>query len=146
MLIPEFQTGASAERGDGVSGETDAQAGFCSGSFPSLDRDIPAAVGWAGAGEEWDAATLSAVLRSWEHRFGAVLVRMGANPLGRSTRWSFWGSERQRRRSATRSSTTRSSSTARPASRIAAPRPESHTASAPAPVSARPDPVATAAR
>ena len=42
--------------------------------------DVPAAVGWAGA-EGWDAATVSAVLRSWEDRFGAVLVRMGRATL-----------------------------------------------------------------
>jgi hypothetical protein len=42
--------------------------------------DVPAAVGWAGA-EGWDAATVSAVLRTWEDRFGAVLVRMGRATL-----------------------------------------------------------------
>ena len=47
----------------------------------SRPADVPAAVGWAGAGEEWDAATVSAVLRSWEDRFGAVLVRMGRATL-----------------------------------------------------------------
>ena len=47
----------------------------------SRPADVPAAVGWAGAGEEWDAATVSAVLRTWEDRFGAVLVRMGRATL-----------------------------------------------------------------
>jgi len=42
--------------------------------------DVPAALGWAGA-EGWDAARVSAVLRSWEDRFGAVLVRMGRATL-----------------------------------------------------------------
>jgi hypothetical protein len=42
--------------------------------------DVPAALGWAGA-EGWDAAMVSAVLRSWEDRFGAVLVRMGRATL-----------------------------------------------------------------
>jgi hypothetical protein len=43
----------------------------------SRPADVPAAIGWAGAGERWDAATVSAILRTWEDRFGAVLVRMG---------------------------------------------------------------------
>jgi len=43
----------------------------------SRPADIPAAVGWCGAGDAWDMSELSAVLRSWEDRFGAVLVRMG---------------------------------------------------------------------
>ena len=42
--------------------------------------DVPAALGWAGA-QGWDAARVSAVLRSWEDRFGAVLVRMGRATL-----------------------------------------------------------------
>jgi hypothetical protein len=43
--------------------------------------DVPAALGWAGAGVGWDAAMVSAVLRSWEDRFGAVLVRVGRATL-----------------------------------------------------------------
>ena len=43
--------------------------------------DVPAAIGWsgtAGSRQPWDdPAALSAVLRSWEDRFGAVLVRIG---------------------------------------------------------------------
>ena len=39
--------------------------------------DVPAAVGWFGTGSWSDVAGVSAVLRSWEDRFGAVLVRMG---------------------------------------------------------------------
>ena len=42
--------------------------------------DVPAALGWtgtAGSPRPWDDPVgLSAVLRSWEDRFGAVLVRM----------------------------------------------------------------------
>lgn len=41
--------------------------------------DVPAATGWRGAGD--DVVAVSAVLRSWEDRFGAVLVRMGATTL-----------------------------------------------------------------
>jgi Domain of unknown function (DUF4253) len=44
----------------------------------SRSADIPAAVGWAGAGAApRDVIAVSAVLRSWEDRFGAVLVRVG---------------------------------------------------------------------
>ena len=43
--------------------------------------DVPAALGWTGTAASprpWDdPAALSAVLRSWEDRFGAVLVWMG---------------------------------------------------------------------
>ena len=40
--------------------------------------DVPAAVGWCGTGDgRDDVVGVSAVLRSWEDRFGAVLVRMG---------------------------------------------------------------------
>ena len=44
----------------------------------SRAADVPATTGWGGASGSWDdVAALSAVLRSWEDRFGAVLVRMG---------------------------------------------------------------------
>jgi len=44
--------------------------------------DVPAALGWAGAGN-WtqDVAAISAVLRSWEERFGAVLIVLGFDAL-----------------------------------------------------------------
>jgi hypothetical protein len=51
----------------------------------SRPADVPAAVGWlgtAGSRQPWDdVAALSAVLRSWEDRFGALLVRMGRATL-----------------------------------------------------------------
>jgi hypothetical protein len=44
--------------------------------------DIPAAIGWFGMCNSWDDVVgLSAVLRSWEDRFGAVLVRMNSATL-----------------------------------------------------------------
>jgi hypothetical protein len=44
--------------------------------------DVPAAVGWFGTGDSWDDVVgVSAVLRSWEDRFGAVLVRMSRASL-----------------------------------------------------------------
>ena len=40
--------------------------------------DIPAAAGWFGMGTSWDdVVAVSAVLRSWEDRFGATLVGLG---------------------------------------------------------------------
>ena len=50
----------------------------------SADRpaDVPAAGGWTGMCNSWDdVAEVSAVLRSWEDRFGAVLVRMHLSTL-----------------------------------------------------------------
>ncbi len=41
--------------------------------------DVPAAIGWAGAGP--DPVGISAVLRSWEERFGALLVGITADEL-----------------------------------------------------------------
>ncbi|OZM71015.1 hypothetical protein CFN78_23010 [Amycolatopsis antarctica] len=49
-----------------------------------VDRpaDIPAAFGWAGAaGMTGDVAALSAVLRSWEERFSAVVTVLGFDVL-----------------------------------------------------------------
>lgn len=45
--------------------------------------DVPAALGWSGMCNAWDDVVgLSAVLRSWEDRFGAFLVR-----IDRATLW-----------------------------------------------------------
>jgi Domain of unknown function (DUF4253) len=44
--------------------------------------DVPAATGWFGMCNSWDdPVAVSAVLRSWEDRFGAVLVRMNRATL-----------------------------------------------------------------
>lgn len=44
--------------------------------------DVPAAIGWTGAeGYEYSGAGISAVLRSWEDRFGAVLIGLGPDRL-----------------------------------------------------------------
>ncbi|MFE0580386.1 DUF4253 domain-containing protein [Streptomyces sp. NPDC058874] len=46
------------------------------------NADIPAAVGWSGAlHHEDDAGVLSAVLRSWDERFGTRVVALTANRL-----------------------------------------------------------------
>jgi hypothetical protein len=48
----------------------------------SRPADVPAAAGWSGMCNSWDDVTeVSAVLRSWEDRFGAVLVRMLTSTL-----------------------------------------------------------------
>lgn len=44
--------------------------------------DVPAAIGWTGpANHDLDGRDQSAVLRSWEERFGAVLVHLGFDTL-----------------------------------------------------------------
>ena len=53
--------------------------------------DVPAAVGWFGTVNSWsDVVGVSAVLRSWEDRFGAVLVRMGRATLDLSVAAPPW--------------------------------------------------------
>ncbi len=48
----------------------------------SRPADVVAAVGWTGAcNYQEDIAGMSAVLRSWEDRFGAMLVRMDLSTL-----------------------------------------------------------------
>ena len=63
--------------------EADALSGALLGLVPA-DRpaDVPAATGWFGMCNSWDdVVAMSAVLRSWEDRFGAVLVLMGRATL-----------------------------------------------------------------
>lgn len=43
--------------------------------------DVVAALGWSGATNYWRPGEVSAVLRSWEDRFGAVLVHMDFDSL-----------------------------------------------------------------
>lgn len=43
--------------------------------------DVPAALGWRGMGNHMDAEELSAVLRSWEGRFGLRVVAFGHGSL-----------------------------------------------------------------
>jgi hypothetical protein len=69
-----------------AAGEVDLLGEHLLGLVPvSRPADLPAAVGWFGTSSSWqpwnDVAALSAVLRSWEDRFGAVLVRMGRATL-----------------------------------------------------------------
>jgi hypothetical protein len=60
----------------------------------SRPADVPAALGWSGTSGSWDGwddvAAVSAVLRSWEDRFGAVLVRMGRATLELSVAAPPW--------------------------------------------------------
>ena len=62
--------------------------GGCDKTVPAqlmgaLSADIPAVLGWTGACTypNWDLAGLCSVLRSWEDRFGAVLVGLGPDRL-----------------------------------------------------------------
>ncbi len=47
--------------------------------------DVPAVIGWSGAGNSFDgdegAVILSAMMRSWEDRFGARLFRLGFDTM-----------------------------------------------------------------
>jgi hypothetical protein len=52
----------------------------------SRPADVPAAVGWStfgsdDAGPDARALTITAVLRSWETRFGARLLQLGADSI-----------------------------------------------------------------
>jgi hypothetical protein len=56
--------------------------------------DVPAAAGWTGMCNSWDdVAEVSAVLRSWEDRFGAVLVRMHLSVLELAVAAPPWRTE-----------------------------------------------------
>jgi Domain of unknown function (DUF4253) len=60
--------------------------------------DIPTAAGWSGMCNSWDeVAEVSAVLRSWEDRFGAVLVRMHRATLELAVAAPPWKEEDCRR-------------------------------------------------
>lgn len=50
---------------------------------PSLrSADTPALIGWTGAMDyTWDVEKISAVLRTWEDRFGVRVVRLGGTTL-----------------------------------------------------------------
>jgi Domain of unknown function (DUF4253) len=63
--------------------EADALSGALLGLVPAgRPADVPAATGWFGMCNSWDdVVAMSAVLRSWEDRFGAVLVLMGRATL-----------------------------------------------------------------
>jgi hypothetical protein len=72
LLTPAEIVEAAVEEADGPG---DHLLGVVPVSRPA---DVPAAMGWAGTAGAWaDVAALSAALRSWEDRYGAVLVRMG---------------------------------------------------------------------
>jgi hypothetical protein len=48
----------------------------------SRPADVPAIIGWTGSCNSWrDTVGMSAVLRSWEERFGALLFRMSLSTL-----------------------------------------------------------------
>jgi Domain of unknown function (DUF4253) len=52
-----------------------ARIGLAAASRPA---DLLPLIGWDGAASRWeDAVVIAAVLRSWEERFGARLLRVG---------------------------------------------------------------------
>jgi hypothetical protein len=71
--VPVERAGAAAGRA--AAGEPEP-ARFVRVTRPA---DVPAALGWLGAGP--DPVGVSAVLRSWEERFGALLVAITADEL-----------------------------------------------------------------
>ena len=76
LLTPAEIVEAAVEE---AAGPGDHLLGVAAVSRPA---DVPAAVGWVGARTCWDdVGALSAVLRSWEDRFGALLVRLGHSCL-----------------------------------------------------------------
>ncbi|MEU9858718.1 DUF4253 domain-containing protein [Streptomyces sp. NPDC047974] len=71
----------------GLAGTLTAPGSWLADARPALVRarrsaDIPAAIGWTGPlNHEDDVARLSAVLRSWEDRFGARVVALTSDQL-----------------------------------------------------------------
>ncbi|MFI1992688.1 DUF4253 domain-containing protein [Actinoplanes sp. NPDC020271] len=76
---PEEHAVESAE----LLADFDRAAGARLGLVPcSRGADAPAAIGWSGPlNHENDTAMISAVLRSWEERFGARLVALGFDTM-----------------------------------------------------------------
>lgn len=69
----------AAETGSLLAGIRDYRLGLVAVDRPG---DVLAAVGWLGAGSSTqDVPALSAVLRSWEERYGAMLVVLGFDTL-----------------------------------------------------------------
>ncbi len=86
-LAPGLALGpADARRADEVAGDlagrivntTDTRLGLVP---VARGADIPAYTGWAGAPDQPHPGALSAMLRSWEDRFGVRVIRIGANSL-----------------------------------------------------------------
>lgn len=63
---------------DGVVGGLPGRVGLVPVTRPA---DVPAHIGWLGATNYFDAGYVTAMLRSWEDRYGAVLVRIGFDYL-----------------------------------------------------------------
>jgi hypothetical protein len=65
---------SQAQLRQAVAGLPAARLGLVAASRPA---DVPALIGWAGSGKFWNTLHVAAVLRSWEARFGARLLRVG---------------------------------------------------------------------
>jgi hypothetical protein len=82
LALPERGSGDATRYDEAVLGTPPARVGLVAADRPA---DIPAVVGWAGvvnhfSGDE-GAVILSAMMRSWEDRFGARLFRLGFDTM-----------------------------------------------------------------
>lgn len=69
----------AADTGSLLASARDYRLGLVRAEHPA---DVPAALGWTGASHRMrQVAALSAVLRSWEDRFGAVLIGLGFDSI-----------------------------------------------------------------
>ena len=75
-MVAREVSGATSCPGRRTFAETDIYLGL----VPATSRaDIPALIGWDGLANALWVAELSAVLRSWEQRFGARVVALLGN-------------------------------------------------------------------
>ncbi|WP_336319570.1 DUF4253 domain-containing protein [Streptomyces lavendofoliae] len=74
--------GAAARTAAELAGDDDWLKGTRGALVPARrSADIPAVLGWGGAAGHADAVRISAVLRSWEDRFGIRVVGLGPDVL-----------------------------------------------------------------
>lgn len=80
---PDEPDALAAEIADQLTAPGSPMAGIRIALVPARrSADIPAAIGWSGpANHENDVARLSAVLRSWEDRYGARVLVLGFDTL-----------------------------------------------------------------
>jgi hypothetical protein len=80
LSAPSGSQISAVERADAVASLTgQLRLGLVAASRPA---DVPAVIGWEGAESDgFSPAALSCVLRSWEDRFGARLVRLGSGTI-----------------------------------------------------------------
>ena len=64
-----------------IHDQADALAGRLGVAAIARPADAPAVLGWGGAANHIGGADVSAVLRSWEERFGAYVIGMGFDTI-----------------------------------------------------------------